>query len=105
MPSAMSPAPRMSTRRPSREPSRSDAISTAAWDTDAVPRAMPVSVRARLPVSTAWRKSRFRTGPATSSARAASQALRTCPSTSASPSTAESRPDATENRWPMASRS
>ena len=34
-------------------------ISTAAWLIDAVPRPMPVSVRARLPVASAWRNSRL----------------------------------------------
>ena len=36
------------------------AITTAACDTEVVERAMAVSVRARLPVSSAWRNSRFR---------------------------------------------
>ena len=38
------------------------AISTAAWLTDAVARLIAVSVRARLPVSSAWRNSRFSVG-------------------------------------------
>ena len=40
------------------EPSRSVAISTAAWLIEAVPRPIAVSARARLPVRNAWRKSR-----------------------------------------------
>ena len=59
-PSPIVPAPTTSTRRPSRPPSRSTAISTAAWLTDAVPRPIPVSVRARLPTPSAWRNSRLR---------------------------------------------
>ena len=56
----MVPAPTTSTRLPSRPPSWSTAISTAAWLTDAVPRPIPVSVRARLPTLSAWRNSRLR---------------------------------------------
>ncbi len=45
-------------------PRRSAAMATAAWDTDVMSRAMPVSVRARLPASRAWRNSRLSAGPA-----------------------------------------
>ncbi len=75
------------------------AISTAACDTDAVPRAMPVSVRARLPVSTAWRNSRLRVGPTVPSSTPAAQAAFTWPRTSVSPRTSESTPAATRKRW------
>ena len=46
-------APSTSTVRPSRPPSCSVARATAAWPTDAMPRPIAVSVRARFPVSTA----------------------------------------------------
>ena len=59
MPAPISPAPMSSTRRPSNEPRRSRAIITAACDTDVVWRAIDVSVRARLPTSTAWRNSKL----------------------------------------------
>ena len=59
MPSPIAPAPTTVTRRPWMLPWCSTAISTAAWLTEAVPRAMPVSVRARLPTPIAWRNSRF----------------------------------------------
>ena len=102
MPSPMSPAPRTSTRRPASEPSRSAAMATAACDTEAVPRAMSVSVRARLPVSTAWRNSRLRIGPAApSSGPVPGRAHLT--EDLALAETAESSPAATANRWRMAS--
>ena len=59
MPSPISPAPSTSTRRPLSVPSRSVAIATAACATEVMPRPMPVSVRARLPTSSAWRNSRL----------------------------------------------
>ena len=90
---------RTSTRRPARPSSASSAIATAAIDTEAVVGAKPVSVRTRLPTSTAWRNSRLRTARAVPSAFAASHASRTWPRISVSPSTAESSPAATANRW------
>ena len=102
MPSPMSPAPTTSTRLPASEPSRSVAISTAAWLTEAVPRPMAVSVRTRLPTSIAVRNSRLSDALAPPSWRASSHALRTWPRISLSPSTAESSPAATSNRWVIA---
>ena len=103
MPSLMSPAPKSRTRRPSREPpSRSAARATAACDMEVVPLAMRVSERARLPASRAWRNSTERVGPAPPSACARSHASRTWPRISLSPSTAESSPLATSNRWEAA---
>ena len=54
---------------------------------------MAVSVRTRLPTSRAWRKSRLSAARAAPSVRARSQAVRTWPRISDSPSTAESSPD------------
>ena len=94
------PAPMTTTRAPASPPGRlRSASSTAAWENEVVPRAMAVSERTRLPVWTAWRNRSDRTGPATFSRWARSQARRTWPRTSPSPSTAESRPDATSKRW------
>ena len=73
-------------------------MATAACDTDAMLRAMPVSVRARLPASRAWRKSRLSAGPAAPSSRARSQATLIWPWISLSPSTAESSPAVTAMR-------
>ena len=70
-----------------------------------MPRAMAVSDRTRLPVSTAWRKRAPSTGPEACSTWARSQARRTWPRTSDSPRTAESSPAATENRWSVTSSS
>ena len=103
MPSPMSPAPMTRIERPSSEPRRSAAMATAAVDTEATWRPMPVSVRARLPTSRAWRNSRFSCDPAACSVWARSHATRTWPRISASPITAESRPAATENRCDAAS--
>ena len=64
------PCPRPSRRRrapctgvPARPPRRSAAMATAACDTEAMLRAMPVSVRARLPASSAWRINRLSVAP------------------------------------------
>ena len=98
-PSPISPAPTTSTRAPSSPPGRRPvARATAPWDSEVMPRAMAVSERTRLPVSTACRNRAPSTGPDTCSSWALSQARRTWPRTSDSPSTAESRPAATVNR-------
>ena len=52
-PVPISPAPMTTMFLPSREPRMSVAISTAACETDAVPRLIAVSVRTRLPTSRA----------------------------------------------------
>ncbi len=105
-PSPISPAPMTATRVPPRPPVRRSAASaTAPCDSEVIPRAMAVSERTRLPVSTAWRNRVPSTGPEACSPWARSHARRTWPSTSDSPSTAESRPEATENRWSMTSSS
>ena len=57
--SPTSPAPTTTTFDRLNDPRRSSAISTAACETDAVPRPIPVSDRARLPTSSARRKSRL----------------------------------------------
>jgi len=80
-------------------------MATAPWESDVMPRAMAVSDRTRFPVSTACRNRLPRTGPEARSCCAFSHARRTCPSTSDSPSTAESRPEATVNRWSATSSS
>ena len=66
---------------------------------------MPVSVRTRLPVCSAWRNSAERTGPHVPSSWARSKARRTWPTTSVSPVTTDSRPEVTENRWEVTSSS
>ena len=78
---ARRPCPRPCRRRRPRargarssSPRCSVAISTAAWDTDAVARPIAVSVRARLPTSTAWRNSRFSAAREPPSACASSHA-------------------------------
>ena len=105
VPSPTSPAPTTTTFEPASDPSRSSAISTAAWETEAVPRPIPVSDRARLPTSSARRKSRFSAARVVPSRWANIHASRTCPRISDSPSTAERRPPATSNRWVAASSS
>ena len=57
---------------------------------------------ARLPASSAWRNSRSLSTPVVSSSAQRSQAWRTWPWISLSPTTIESRLDATRNRWPTA---
>ena len=95
-----SPAPTTTTVLPARPPGRRpSASSTAAWENEVVPRAMPVSERTRFPARMAWRNNSASTGPLTRSPWARSQARRTWPSTSDSPGTADSRPEATANRW------
>ncbi len=66
---------------------------------------MPVSVRTRLPVCRACRKSAERTGPHAPSSWARSKARRTWPTTSVSPVTIDSRPDVTEKRCEVTSSS
>ena len=63
---------------------------------------MPVSVRARLPTSIACLNTRLSAAPHVPSSTASSHASRTCPWTSLSPSTVDSMPDATANRWATA---
>ena len=58
-PRPTSPAPTTTTFWPASGPRRSSASSTAACETEAVPRPIAVSLRARLPTSTARRKRRF----------------------------------------------
>ncbi len=70
-----------------------------------VPLLIPVSVRTRLPVCSACRKSAERTGPDVPSSWARSNARRTWPTTSVSPVTTDSRPEVTENRWEVTSSS
>ena len=67
-PRPIAPAPTTTTRL-SRNPSPLSwrATVTAAWANDVVPRAMPVSVRTRLPVCSACWKRAERTGPLTPS--------------------------------------
>ena len=77
-------------------------MATAACETEVMWRPMAVSVRARLPASSAWRNRRLRVGPAAPSSRARSQACFTWPRISLSPSTAESSPAATAKRWATA---
>ena len=99
-PVPIAPAPTTATVTPPRPPGRrASASSTAACENDVVPRAIAVSDRTRLPAWTAWRNSSARTGPLTRSSWARSHARRTWPRTSPSPRTADSSPDATENRW------
>ncbi len=77
-------------------------MATAACDTEAMLRAMPVSDRARLPASSAWRSSRLSVCPAAPCSRARSHACLTWPWISLSPSTAESSPAVTDIRWDTA---
>ena len=66
---------------------------------------MPVSVRTRLPVCSAWRKRAERTGPQVPSSWARSKARRTWPTTSVSPVTTDSSPEVTEKRCEVTSSS
>ena len=72
VPSAVSPAPMISTWRLPRSPSASRAASTATEATLARPTEMAVSVRTRLPVARAARKSLLVSGPVDWVASAAS---------------------------------
>ena len=62
-----------------------------------------VSVRTRLPAANAEWKSLFSSGPVLPSCVATPKASFTCPRICGSPTTSESRPDATRNRWVAAS--
>ena len=66
---------------------------------------MAVSVRDRLPTSTAWRKVRDNHGPLADSRSAAFHASRTWPRISPSPMIIESRPAATPKRCATAASS
>ena len=68
-------------------------------------RPMPVSVRARLPTSTAWRNVRDRNWPTEPSRSATCHASRTWPRISPSPMIMESRPAATPKRCATAASS
>ena len=97
--SAMRPAPMRSTCRPGRSSRTSSASSTATADTDADPVPMRVCARTCLPTSSACRKRRLSTGPDAPSSTASSQAWRTWPWISLSPTTMESRLEATRKSW------
>jgi len=105
MASPISPAPSTRVVFPANDPSSAPATATATCDSEVVPRAMAVSERTRLPTSSAWRNRVASTGPIMPSTRAASQASPTWPRISPSPSTAESSPAATLNRWAAAASS
>ena len=105
MVSPISPAPSTRVVFPDSDPSSATASATAACESDVVPRAMAVSDRTRLPTSRAWRNNVDSTGPAADSTRAVCQASPTWPRISLSPSTAESNPAATLNRWAAAASS
>ena len=93
--SAVSPAPMISTWRAARSPSASRAASTATEATEARPAEIAVSVRTRLPVASAARKSLLVSGPVAFAASAVSYARLTWPWTSASPITIDSSPEVT----------
>ena len=92
------PAPTTSAARPVRPPSATSARLAATEATETFPAEIAVSLRARLPVSSARWNARDSTGPAAPSESATLRAVRTCPSTCASPGTSESRPAATRFR-------
>jgi hypothetical protein len=101
--SAVSPAPTITTWRCVRSPSASVAASTATEATEARPAEIAVSVRTRLPVASAARKSLFVIGPVVRAPSASSYARLTWPCTSASPTIIDSRPLVTRYRWRAAS--
>ena len=85
---------------------RSVTISTAAWLTEAVPRPMPVSVRARLPASMRVAEQQVERRPGGTLVLGESPTpSRTWPRISLSPSTAESSPAATSKRCATAASS
>ncbi len=94
-----------STLAPSRSPRYSDATATAADGIDTGWREIPVSVRTRLPDSTACLNIRDNSCGAVSSRTAACHASRTWPRISLSPTIIESRPAATEKRCATAASS
>ena len=100
--SAMRPPPTTRPRRPPRSGMASRARSAATVDTDTGRTATRVSVRTRLPVSSACRNSRSLMTPVQSSSAQRSQACRTWPWISLSPTTIESRLDVTRSRWATA---
>ena len=93
----------ITTWRSRRSPSASRAASTATEATEARPTEIAVSVRTRLPVASAARKSLFVIGPVVRVASARSYARLTWPWTSASPTIIDSRPLVTRYRWRAAS--
>ncbi len=97
--SAVSPAPMITTLRPERSPSSRSATVAASEEIDIAPWPIVVSERTRPPVDSASRKRRSRVGPLVPAALASSCARRTWPRISASPTTIESRPEATRKRW------
>ena len=92
---AVSPAPRISTRR-SPSGMRADSHWVVVDATESAPSPMAVSARAARPVRIAARNTPVRKDPAPAQA---SSAARAWPSTSASPRTTDSRPAQTRNRW------
>ena len=101
--SLISPVPSTTTLRLARSPMVSRTRSTATELTETRPSAMPVSVRARLPVARAAPNTRLLSGPVTPASSAASYARLTCPWTSASPTIIDSNPQVTRNRCRAAS--
>ena len=93
--SAIRPAPISSTRLAGRSESTSAARSSATAGTDADPVPIRVWERTDLPTSSAWRNSWFRIGPVLPSSWPSSHAVRTWPWISLSPTTIESRLEAT----------
>ena len=101
--SEVSPAPMISTWRSARSPTVARAASTATEATLARPTEMAVSVRTRLPVASAARKSLLVIGPVVRAESASSYARLTWPCTSASPTIIDSRPLVTRYSWRAAS--
>ena len=96
---AMVPAPNTTARARPADARRAATRSTAADASEVAWRAMPVSVRTRLPAWTAAPNSAFSTGPALPASVARARAAATWRWTSVSPRSMESSPAATRIRW------
>ena len=93
--SLMSPAPSTRARRPRSVPKTPSASFTATWGTESELSPIPVSERTCLPtLSEVWNR-RLSTTPVRRSSVAALYASRTWPRISPSPTTIESRDEAT----------
>ena len=101
--SPISPAPTSSTRRPSRVPKIFFARSPAIELTLTEPSAMVVSLRTFFATAKACEKQRSRSVPRLPVVFEAEYASLTCPRICGSPTTIESRLDATRNTWRTAS--
>jgi PAS domain S-box-containing protein len=99
---AIEPAPTTSTRLPATSPTCAVARSSATVTSEGAALSMSVSACTRLPTRSACWNSVFRAGPIVPDSWPTRSASRACPRIWPSPTTIESSPAATWNRWETA---